>query len=515
MFVNMSRSSIALAAALALGLALSACAHNNGQPRRRLWRGQSGQRPGIQPDGRRPRLLRHRPDRSLLESPGDARQAGGVAQSVQQIQFHHRRARRRAGHARIQFRARLASRPGGSRLSRRQGRLRFAHEDDQLREGTAGRSVRRHFLLVAESPRGHGPQRRAGQQLSTRCERRARGQTRLEIDRCGAYAPAETNPIRTPPVTSSFRPSLLAAFVACFALAAPAQAQFNPFQRQPAPPADIPGGAANPNEAAELVVRVNQLEEALRQANGRIEELENAQHRLEAQLQKFRQDVEFRFGDRSAGAPQDSDVAEAPLAPDQPAAPPRPRRSDAFDPNADPNAPGAPRPLGTTPPSAPLVRETPLPRGTPAAGPPLELGRGPAPAPATGPTIVGSGVAMLDQPREQFNAALAGLSGRAISGGGGRFQVVSRRKSGASPDPGRDLLHRRDLSSALAPARGGRTISQGHDRLFQVVARAGEHGAARADPRRPRQSRAGLRDLDRIRQALPGRIGLGEEARRA
>ena len=209
-------------------------------------------------------------------------------------------------------------------------------------------------------------------------------------------------------MTSSFRPSLLAAFVACFALAAPAQAQFNPFQRQPAPPADIPGGgAANPNEAAELVVRVNQLEEALRQANGRIEELENAQHRLEAQLQKFRQDVEFRFGDRSAGAPQDSDVAEAPLAPDQPAAPPRPRRSDAFDPNADPNAPGAPRPLGTTPPSAPLVRETPLPRGTPAAGPPLELGRGPAPAPATGPTIVGSGVAMLDQPREQFNAALA------------------------------------------------------------------------------------------------------------
>ena len=28
------------------------------------------------------------------------------------------------------------------------------------------------------------------------------------------------------------------------------------------------------------------------------------------------------------------------------------------------------------------------------------------PAPASGPTIVGTGVAMLDQPREQFNAAL-------------------------------------------------------------------------------------------------------------
>ncbi len=208
-------------------------------------------------------------------------------------------------------------------------------------------------------------------------------------------------------MTSSFRPSLIAGLAACLAIAAPAQAQFDIFHRQPPPPADIPGAA---DEAAGLVVRINRLEEELRQANGRIEELENAQRRLEAQLQKFRQDVEYRFGDRSEGAPPEPDVAEAPLAPAQPDVPPRPRRSDAFDPNADPNAPGAPRPLGTTAPSAPLVRESPAPlaRETPAAGPPLELGKGPAAAPpsASGPTIVGSGVAMLDQPREQFNAAL-------------------------------------------------------------------------------------------------------------
>src|ERR1700722_19015946 len=208
--------------------------------------------------------------------------------------------------------------------------------------------------------------------------------------------------IRILPVTSSFRPSLVAVFVACVTLAAPAQAQFDIFHRQAPPPADIPGGApGEPDDAGGLVVRINRLEEELRQAYGRIEELQNAQRPLEAQLQKFRQNVEFRFGDRSGGAPPEPDVAEAPLAPDQPAVAPRPRRSDAFDPNADPNAPGAPRPLGTTPPSAPLVR------GTPAAGAPLELGKGPPPAPATtGPTIVGSGVAMLDQPREQFNAAL-------------------------------------------------------------------------------------------------------------
>jgi tol-pal system protein YbgF len=213
-------------------------------------------------------------------------------------------------------------------------------------------------------------------------------------------------------VTSSFRLSLVAAFAACFAIATPAQAQFDIFHRQAPPPADIPGGAeGEPGDAAGLVLRINRLEEALRQANGRIEELENAQHRLEAQLQKFRQDVEYRLGDRSGGAPPESDVAEAPLTPDQPGVPPRPRRSDAFDPDADPNAPGAPRPLGTTAPSAPLVRESPAPLShqQPAAGAPLELGKGPSTAPPpspSGPTIVGTGVAMLDQPHEQFSAAL-------------------------------------------------------------------------------------------------------------
>ena len=107
------------------------------------------------------------------------------------------------------------------------------------------------------------------------------------------------------------------------------------------------------------------------------------------------------------------------------------------------------------------------------------------------------------------------LSGGAISGGGDRVQGVSRRQSGASPDSGRDLLHRRDLSSALASPRGRRTISQGHDRLFQILAGAGKHGAAGTNARGARQFRPGLRDAKRIRQALPDGFRLGEEARRA
>jgi tol-pal system protein YbgF len=214
---------------------------------------------------------------------------------------------------------------------------------------------------------------------------------------------------RPPPVNFLRALRLTAVLLACVGLATAARAQgFDLFHRQAqqsAPPADIPGDAA---EAPELVLRINRLEEQLRQANGRIEELENAQHRLEDQLQKFRQDVEFRLGERSGTAEPPAPAAAAPpAAPEaviEGSAAAKPKKSDAFNPDAAPNAPGAPQPLGTTAPSAPLVRSAPP------AGTPLELGRGPAPAPsppaATGPLITGSGVAMLDAPREQFNTAL-------------------------------------------------------------------------------------------------------------
>ncbi len=207
---------------------------------------------------------------------------------------------------------------------------------------------------------------------------------------------------------------LTAASLACLSLASPARTQgFDLFHRQSsqtaqmAPPADIPGATGGEtDEATAQVLRVNRLEDQLRQANGRIEELENAQRRLEVELQKFRQDVEFRFGERSgappapAQAPAPAAAAEPPATVIEAPAPAKPKRSDAFDPKAEPGAPGAPQPLGTTAPTAPLTRPPPP------AGAPLELGKGPPPPPAAGPMIVGTGVAMLDAPREQFNAAL-------------------------------------------------------------------------------------------------------------
>ncbi len=200
---------------------------------------------------------------------------------------------------------------------------------------------------------------------------------------------------------------------------------------QSTPPAVIPGvgpdNGDDPNDPAAMVVRLNRLEDSLRQANGRIEELENQQRLLQDQLKRFQQDVEYRLG--GAAPPQPGAAPVASAAPPLVAAAPvataaainpdaggKPRRGDAFDPNADPNAPGAPKPLGSTAPSAPLTAGAPLDlSGRPVAATPagpLSANSGPvvadvAPANVPGaPTVTGVGVDFTDAPRQQFNAAV-------------------------------------------------------------------------------------------------------------
>ena len=222
----------------------------------------------------------------------------------------------------------------------------------------------------------------------------------------------------------------------------------NPFHADPPqksaqatlPPAAVPGAPADSADPAALDVRIDRLEDALRQANGRIEELENQQRRLEDQLKRFQQDVEFRLGGAAPAAVAAPPVAAAvpPIAAAAPpiaaAAPPiaaadasgpvkTARKADAFDPIGDPNAVGAPRPLGTTPPSAPLANPpaptgAPLdlsgrPNSPPAPAPaPASLPGGPLPAAAptviagVGPTVSGVGVDFADAPRDQYNAAI-------------------------------------------------------------------------------------------------------------
>ncbi len=118
-------------------------------------------------------------------------------------------------------------------------------------------------------------------------------------------------------------------------------------------------------QPAELIVRLERLENQVRQLTGIIEQLQFRNQQLEQQLQHANQDGELRGGLRSGQArPQASappgQTSSTPVAP-QPAAPVSPapeaarRPPDVFDPAQNPDAPGAPRMLGTLSGSAPVA----------------------------------------------------------------------------------------------------------------------------------------------------------------
>lgn len=105
---------------------------------------------------------------------------------------------------------------------------------------------------------------------------------------------------------------------------------------------------ASAQDAAELTVRTGRLESQVRQLSGQIEQLQFENRRLTEQLRKFQEDVDFRLNERGGGGARPSSAAPGPAGggAQQPAQPGRQRRGDAFDPNAQPQAAGAPRPLG-------------------------------------------------------------------------------------------------------------------------------------------------------------------------
>ena len=318
-------------------------------------------------------------------------------------------------------------------------------------------------------------------------------------------------------MTSSFRPSLVAAFVACVALAAPAQAQFDIFHRQAPPPADIPGGAREiPTTplgwwCASTGSRKNFARPTAGSRNCRT------------------RSIGSRRCCRSSARMLNSGSAIAPVARRRTRTSPKRPWLPTSRPSLqgqDDRTHSIPTPIQTRParrgrwerlrraPRSCANRRRPwrassLPPALPSNSakdrrPPHSRADRRSSAPGSRCSI--SRVSSINAALQAFQA---GQYPEAETG----FKAFLAANPAHRLTSGRDLLHRRDLSSTLASPRGGRTISQGHDRLFQIVAGAGKHGAARADARRAWQFRAGLRDADRIRQALPDRVGLGEEAR--
>ena len=124
--------------------------------------------------------------------------------------------------------------------------------------------------------------------------------------------------------------------------------------------------AAHAQDAADLILRLDRLEAENRRLTGQIEELRFQLRKTDDQLKRFQADADTRFRDiEGAGRP----VAR----PGTPAATPQ-RRSDAFDPAAGGNVPGAPRPLGAPGTGSPALPQAGV--GGAATGTPIQVGPG-------------------------------------------------------------------------------------------------------------------------------------------
>jgi tol-pal system protein YbgF len=161
-------------------------------------------------------------------------------------------------------------------------------------------------------------------------------------------------------------PRLRCAAALALALAAtPAFAQDrglfpNLFNRGDQEQAQQEGGSA----ASEMSTRLDRIEGALRQLTGGIEELQHRNQVLEQQVRELQQRAGLAPAPSSVAMPPSG--AAPPMSPATPVAPPQVpgRRSDVFDPSRQPNAPGAPRPLGG---------ESPAGQSASAPGAPLDL----------------------------------------------------------------------------------------------------------------------------------------------
>src|SRR5581483_1425563 len=168
------------------------------------------------------------------------------------------------------------------------------------------------------------------------------------------------------------------------------------------------------DENGELSARVSRLENALRQLTGTIEQLQHQNQMLQMQLQQMgaRGGAPVPPGGAPMAAPPNMEPAQAVPG----------RRSDVFDPNAHPDAPGAPRALGAEArgPAAPMTQPNAIASADPAigapngrdAGAPLDLNSTSEPPPGTAaPGIVnppGTTLATLPpsaRPQDEYDMA--------------------------------------------------------------------------------------------------------------
>ncbi len=195
------------------------------------------------------------------------------------------------------------------------------------------------------------------------------------------------------------------------------------------------------NSASDVVIRLEQIEAQMRELTGQVEQLQYRNQQLEQQLRALQ-------GGGPVSAPQAQAAPQPmpqtsvqpmpprggmPVASAAPvAAEPSPIRplpggphGDAFDPNANPNAPGAPRPLGALPPGQPSAPEVST-RGAP--GQPLDISgkRGGY----ADPNAVASVAVAGNSPRDQYDLGAGAIQRKDYALAEQAFREFLRRYPG-------------------------------------------------------------------------------------
>lgn len=217
-------------------------------------------------------------------------------------------------------------------------------------------------------------------------------------------------------------------------------------EQRPAPQ-QAPSGRVAQADPGDISVRLDRMENALRQLTGTIEQLQYRNQQLEMQLKRMQDDTEYRFQQLGAKGSAPPPAQVAPMNPgNAPGGPPANpgRRSDVFDPSQHPTAPGAPRVLGNQATIAvPEQGRDSGPIGAPggrAAGAPLDLSTlagnndsSPPPSPPPGAVASAGGAPVATQmPPPQVRNV-----GRSAAGG----QRLATLPPSASPKDEYDMAY--------------------------------------------------------------------------
>ncbi|MFG1348990.1 tol-pal system protein YbgF [Xanthobacter autotrophicus] len=250
--------------------------------------------------------------------------------------------------------------------------------------------------------------------------------------------------------------------LALSAVALPAAAQQdgglfgNIFKPPAAAPQPLPGG-----DETEIVGRMERLESSLRQLTGQVEQLQYRNQQLEAQVRRLEEGAGGARAPAAVSAPAAAPAAILPSG--RPASVPG-KRSDAFDPNMDPAAPGAPQLLGS-PASVALPRPAEaVPGGRPPSG-----GTQVAALPGPGASV-----------RELYDAGQAQLQRQDYAGAEQTFRQIIQSAPGDRiiPDAtfmlGESLFLRQNYGDAAASFLEVSTKHPGSARAPEALLRLGQ-----------------------------------------